>query len=103
MMGISPGDLRPDESSALIANKAGTYREGPHQQQATSALAIGVLDYLRLTQATAVSNRDLHHRPTPGDLNREPGALPARGVLNGIAAQFVSNAERIVARWPIRQ
>jgi hypothetical protein len=74
-----------------------------YQQQASAALTIGVIDHLRLARPTAVSNRDLHHGSEPSDLHREPGTLPARGVQNGVAAQLVSDAEHIIARWAIRQ
>ena len=58
-----------------------------------------VIDYARSGRGAAVGNGHSHDGPMPGDFNGEGAAASARGMADGIAAQFVSHADHIVTRW----
>jgi hypothetical protein len=96
-VGVLPGDLRPYEPSALIANAAGTCGEGFYQEQTTALLTVGIIDLMRFAGAAAVGNRDLHHGPVPGHLNCEPATASAGSVPDRVAGEFGRDADYVVA------
>ena len=66
-------------------------------------IAAWVIDYARLTRPTAVRDRDLDHRRVQGDLNDAPATPSARGVPYGVANEFGSDANHIIAGRALRQ